>query len=410
MQILATILIMSVMVFGLVWIIVGPDIIPEPIPERYIYHDPILIMNDQNFTDYGLPGNGTEEDPYIIEGYHINGTLDAIRITETTKYFVIRNCRLEAARRNIYINHVEPHTVNISNNVFIRSYVYVAHCDYVTIKNNILVEEKSAGISLNDCDNSVVKNNTIDNMGSGVSIYESSYCIIRNNTIYSDKYYEINVGIYADGIGISVIDNNVMNQLYGIYIGHGNITVETNFVNGCYYGVYMTGYSSYANITSNIIKNCIEGGIHLRKNRGVRCINNYLENNSKGIMVDQGRYNLISNNTFVFNEIGVELIDGPLGTISYVNTQNNTIKFNLFLNCSSYGVKNGYRCRYSKIYLNSFYFNNLNGNSQAFDEGFFSSWYFGSNGNFWNEWISGDYIIDGNGNYTDSFSLVEPPI
>ena len=38
----------------------------------YTPHDPITIISNANFSDYGFPGSGTQEDPYRIEGYNIS--------------------------------------------------------------------------------------------------------------------------------------------------------------------------------------------------------------------------------------------------------------------------------------------------------------------------------------------------
>jgi len=68
-------------------------------------------------------------------------------------------------------------------------------------------------------------------------------------------------------------------------------------------------------------------------------------------------------------------------------------------------------CEFSKIYLNSFFFNNQAGTSQAYDEGDYSEWSNdNSEGNFWSEWLSGDYYIDGSSNSTDQFPLDYPTV
>ena len=65
--------------------------------EEYHTHHSINIISDNNFTDYRFPGSGTSEDPYIIEGYRIeNENKYGIQINSTTKYFIIRNCHVNA--------------------------------------------------------------------------------------------------------------------------------------------------------------------------------------------------------------------------------------------------------------------------------------------------------------------------
>lgn len=54
---------------------------------------PILIEGDRGFLLEGLRGSGTEDDPYVIEGWVIDASsADGICVRNTGKYLVIRNC------------------------------------------------------------------------------------------------------------------------------------------------------------------------------------------------------------------------------------------------------------------------------------------------------------------------------
>lgn len=81
-------------------------------------HNPINIDNDTNFSkENGVKsGNGTETSPYIIEGWGIelsNENDSGIFISNTTKYFVIKNCYIlntNKSRKNyngIYLKNVK---------------------------------------------------------------------------------------------------------------------------------------------------------------------------------------------------------------------------------------------------------------------------------------------------------------
>jgi len=77
-------------------------------------HDPIYITSDSGFAVF--PGSGTEEDPYLIDGYNITTTSTGISITDTTKHFVIRNCYVETNYIGIYITDVADGTATVANN------------------------------------------------------------------------------------------------------------------------------------------------------------------------------------------------------------------------------------------------------------------------------------------------------
>jgi len=71
---------------------------------NYVEQEPIIILNDNNFTDYGFQGNGTLANPYSIENYNITTSSEiAINIINTTKYFIIKNCFINAEKYGMLI-------------------------------------------------------------------------------------------------------------------------------------------------------------------------------------------------------------------------------------------------------------------------------------------------------------------
>ena len=111
-------------------------------------HSPIRIDNDSDFADTaasdGWKGNGSADNPYIIENYDINGT-DAgycIYIGNTTAHFVIRNCSVHDASGN--------------------SWTYYWN----------------SGIVLYEANNGVINNNTaFSNSGSGIYLFISDFVV-----------------------------------------------------------------------------------------------------------------------------------------------------------------------------------------------------------------------------------------
>ena len=405
MQILATVLVIAIMTFGVVWIIVGPVT-----PKEYTSHEPIIIKNDQDFIDYDFPGLGNETDPFIIEGYYINSSLDAIFITQTTKYFVIRNCKLEAEREGIYITFVAQKTVKIENNIFVSNGILISDSYYVELQNNLFTESAESGIHLINSNHAIIRNNTIFNGGTfGIQVI-GYYCLIEDNKIYSDNIIEINAGISYQGTGTIIRNNTIEKQYWGLYLPTGNSNLITeNHIEGCREGILAQSLH-LSNITNNFLLNNTLNGIRFHGGASNDIYLNHFEKNNIGIEICQSFFNVIANNTLLLNNIGLEIKDFP-GTISYIPSKNNTVKYNLFVNNTLYGVKNSILSQYSKIYLNSFYFNNALGTSQAYDNGVYSEWhYFSTWGNFWNEWSLGDYMIDGNSNSTDSYPLSFPPV
>ena len=78
---------------------------------------PILINHDDNFTDYGFFGSGTELEPYLIQDLNISTSeKKAISINDTSLYFTIQNCFLESTQYGIEIRNVADGTVKIIGN------------------------------------------------------------------------------------------------------------------------------------------------------------------------------------------------------------------------------------------------------------------------------------------------------
>ncbi|OLS22288.1 MAG: hypothetical protein HeimC3_31650 [Candidatus Heimdallarchaeota archaeon LC_3] len=59
-------------------IVVRSKLLDDPVPSPHLTsRDPIWILNDQDFQDYGFPGNGSPKNPYVIENYMIIITTDS---------------------------------------------------------------------------------------------------------------------------------------------------------------------------------------------------------------------------------------------------------------------------------------------------------------------------------------------
>ncbi len=85
--------------------------IEKEINNNLIQHAHISINNDTDFRNQakneGWKGNGTEDDPYIIENYDIsNPNGCAIYINYTISHFIIRNCSLHDSESGIYFSDV----------------------------------------------------------------------------------------------------------------------------------------------------------------------------------------------------------------------------------------------------------------------------------------------------------------
>ena len=161
-----------------------------------IARDPIEIKSDQDFVDLGFSGSGTKADPYIIENYEINATNvePGIFVQDTTKYFIIRGCKITKGLHGISLDNVTAETALIINN-----YCYVNYDNGIDIfetsghriENNTLNENKMA-IRLDECSDLIIIDNTcIEQRGLGLLAFNSDNLTLTGNTIVYSGYEAI---------------------------------------------------------------------------------------------------------------------------------------------------------------------------------------------------------------------------
>ncbi len=275
----------------------------------YTSHATILIDGNSDFASQsvieGWAGNGSQTNPYIIEGYDINASTAAgIEIKNTDVYFVIRD-----------------------------SYIHDGGTSYY-------------GIILRNVINGEIKDSYLSNNDGGIANYAGgSNNKIFNNTIYSSDGY----AIILYGSTNTVSDNNISYNKYGLYLrGSANTIFNNSIYSNNYDGIYIGGSSN--TISNNSISNNNNGIKFDLSSEGNLISNNIIySNNNDGIYLD-GSSNTISNNSISNNNDGIYL-DGVSNIIS-----NNSIYSN-----KNDGIKTYPTSRYHIISNNSIYSNNYDG-------------------------------------------------
>ena len=219
----------------------------------------------------------------------------------------------------------------------------------VNILNNVIISENNHGIALFGGSSAIITGNTIETGMIGIMIGESEFCVVSYNTI-SGGY----VGIYIDQAPKSTITKNTCtNNDYGIAVIESSETSVTH--NNCSNSVYV-GIETQDSIDLTITNN--------------RCINS-----------------------------------GFFG-MRFYDTVNCIITNNLLKENDQYGITMQSSIGVSKIHHNVFLDNNLLGTSQAEDDTG-NQWYddIAMEGNWWSEWVSGSYSIDGAASALDLYPL-----
>jgi len=262
------------------------------------------ISSDIEFNDtaeqYGWPGNGTQDFPYVISGYSFaNTTQRVIDISNTNVYFEITDCLIDGLNYSI-TNH--------------------------------------AGIYINDAANGKIFNNTIYNFKNGIEIWSSEYISITGNYIYNitragitvlfGSYMQvkfnicndnIETGVYqAKGIGIeqgeyvevrrNTVSHFMSDNAFGITLSSSdNCSLIANTITEIATNGISIGSSTHSRISSNTITNCDRGINSYSSSTNNNVFNNTISNNGKGLTLSNGvTANQIIGNRFVANTVNVQ--------------------------------------------------------------------------------------------------------
>jgi parallel beta-helix repeat protein len=176
-------------------------------PAQTASDPPLLIDGDDDMAGLGIPGDGSQNNPYIIEDLNISIGSPCIQIADVSAHFVIRNCFLRALAGTCL------RITNVSDSV---------------VENCILIGAVNAIV----CENSTrvqLSRNTIYDTGDAIYVIEGQYCNISDNTIYACY-----VGVaFQMSRNCSCVDNTIYgNRGTGVDISADstNNTIRANIV------------------------------------------------------------------------------------------------------------------------------------------------------------------------------------
>ena len=174
-------------------------------------HSPIAIDGDTNFSLTDLAedwdGDGSEGQPYIIEGLDIDvggGSGYCVNITNTRAYFIIKNCHLFSATQHggVYLKNVT--NAKIVDNV---------------INNN------NYGVWLWSTNSTSFVNNTFTDNNYGLWAHDSNYSSAVENSLTLNFWN----GLYFQNSHfLTLIDNRCNTSVYCIEINQGTSIVVSN--------------------------------------------------------------------------------------------------------------------------------------------------------------------------------------
>ncbi|MBS3816007.1 MAG: right-handed parallel beta-helix repeat-containing protein [Candidatus Thermoplasmatota archaeon] len=250
--------------------------------QDYVNHDPIWIDNDTDLSDQAnqenWTGNGTSENPYLIEGYEINGNVSGygIYMGNVTDHFVVKDCQIYNASGNttdgfqnsgLYLNNtingrLENNTIFeseigiyltdsdenslVGNTVSKNTYgLFLSSSEANVIERNDAVGNHKAGMNLTVSDGNQIVKNKVSNNTIGIQNWQSSGNSIIKNEMIANEARGISLDTQILSLTPSedneILDNHVSGSEYGIYLGpfSNNNKITNNSVSGSTFGVYI---------------------------------------------------------------------------------------------------------------------------------------------------------------------------
>jgi parallel beta-helix repeat protein len=259
-------------------------------PHRIIANTPyapIVINGDSDFaataSTEGWVGDGSQQNPYVIENYDITSSFDpesSINITDTRAYYIIRGCRLTGPAAT-------------------PSYgIYLENSTNGQIINNMATNFAQGLNATAGCSNLFVSGNNMSYNSYGIDIHYSIDCIVIDNYCNGNFFHGISLDTCENS---SVIDNTCNeNTMSGIYIYNcDSITVSSNTCNDNDFGIHLEEQGHHT-VTENFCANNSDSGIDL-----FNCKSNTIANNTSidNALFGVTLHNLSNHNSVLWNAL-----------------------------------------------------------------------------------------------------------
>ena len=252
----------------------------NPVIKQYTIHDPIRIDGNTDFSAQGWPGSGTEEDPYIIEGFEIDGSGEGygIYVGNTTVHFEVRENYVHSASGNI-------------GQFFWNTGLILRNVQNGRLTNNTVTENGRHGIYLTrDSAYNIISGNEV-NLNSRHGIFLDDFS--NNNQLIDNTANSNNQGALNNDHGINLVSsshntirgNEVLNNYNGIRTSstNHNILSENHISGNDMQGILLVSSNNNLITWNHISSNGGTGGSGVRlfnSNSNSVYNNNIVDNNS----------------------------------------------------------------------------------------------------------------------------------
>lgn len=272
---------------------------------QYTVHAPIRIDSEVDFlvpTNGVTGGQGTDQDPYIIEGWEISGDGDApIVILDTTSSVLIRDVKLTNGGDGLVVhggNTIWVENVTVENvEVGINADVAEAYVSDAALKGR---GDGFIQAAMHFGTTPIVGVARVEATGFGNGVYARGAEVTVDGLVHEGEGYR-STGVTAEGI--VEVRNSVLSAERGIWVDNGiSTTIEDNHITSSSQGIHVSSIDT--EIEGNFVNATDGNGL---RSGGIGTIyDNHVEGAEIGIYAE-GLLTISSNTVANGSQIGDSL-------------------------------------------------------------------------------------------------------
>jgi parallel beta-helix repeat protein len=153
----------------------------------------IEILSDNDFVSQGWPGEGTQEQPYVIEGLYIMtyyGATTGITIHNTRASFTIQNCTIIDYDDTVDGTGIDLANVTngvIFNNTFPMGLygVHIQNSSHCSLSNNSFTQYTEA-VHVEESADLTIEQNRMVGPVTGMNLLSANFITVTNNTLHNN--------------------------------------------------------------------------------------------------------------------------------------------------------------------------------------------------------------------------------
>ncbi len=296
---------------------------------------------------------------------------------------------------------------------------YARNSEDIAIQNCIVERSIYDGIQINNCTSAYVGlNNCTDNGYHGLEVVDSEYSLIEKN-----RFYDCDLGVSADSVEdlltYDVYLDNTLND-EEIYYGENDNMVDLPGWIQQYPQIILVNATDVNILAQDVLAHYIYLPIQLRYGQDITIQGCFFENSIGGISASDIDNLKVIDCSFLDTGVPIGLVRTTNSLIQYNsielaiyagvalndNADNNIIRNNTFEDIGWYGVSIT-DSQYNYIYHNNFINCSSLFSSYGNDAGTNNYWYNPTlqEGNWWDNWVSGPYAIEGSAGSFDLYPL-----